>query len=115
MTGKEDWEKKYREEIEEVNLRADMLCAWNEELEKENTKLKDMLVKFDNDHFQYYMDCMRVVYFLKDRFIIEVGQDIEGSYCYMKIKHKEIIDQELIIELTEKEFEFLERMLDNGR
>lgn len=38
MTGKEDWEKKYREEIEEVNLRADMLCAWNDELENKLSK-----------------------------------------------------------------------------
>jgi hypothetical protein len=38
MTGKEDWEKKYREEIEEVNLRADMLCVWNDELENKLSK-----------------------------------------------------------------------------
>lgn len=40
MTGKEDWEKKYREEIEEVNLRADMLCAWNDELKNKLSKYK---------------------------------------------------------------------------
>ena len=41
-----DWEKKYREEIEEVNLRADMLCAWNDELENKLSKYERVFENF---------------------------------------------------------------------
>ena len=35
-----EWRQKYFEEIEEVNLRADMVCARNDELEDELAKYK---------------------------------------------------------------------------
>lgn len=56
-----EWRLKYFEEIEDVNLRADMVCARNDELEDELTKykkafeiLKDTLTLSNRDE-EYYL------------------------------------------------------------
>ena len=70
MTGKEDWEKKYREEIEEVNLRADMVCFRNDELENKLSKYeKAFEILKDNFTLLYKEDeymCNKKYYLCSD-------------------------------------------------
>lgn len=43
-----------------------------EKLEQENKKLNEYLVKFDNDHFQHYLNCARAFHILKDKLHLRV-------------------------------------------
>lgn len=94
MTGKEDWEKKYREEIEEVNLRADMLCAWNDELENKLSK------------------CERAFEILKDSEIIKIGNNPFNNTYYLQ--RNDTNGNIVVIKLTKEEYELLEELMNCG-
>lgn len=78
MTGKEDWEKKYREEIEEVNLRADMVCFRNDELENKLSKYErafEIIKKYLNIELVYVDDGCEPTWFLDSNGGREIEQE----------------------------------------
>ena len=96
-----EWRQKYFEEIEDVNLRADMVCARNDELENKLSKYE------------------RAFGILKEELEIDIVEDIEERmdddivHHYMIINDRFLKKEKIIIDLMWEEYELLEELMKN--
>ena len=80
-----EWKQKYFEEIEEVNLRADMLCAWNDELENKLSKYKRA---FEILNLNFTLICKEDEYFCNKKYYL-----LSDAYNEIKKEEAELLEE----------------------